>query len=143
MKAKPISLNGRFHSPQHKGAVETLKTLCSSNAALRFPEGSHPLVPLRTNSDAELVTADGVLHEIALRCMLSEVSNWHLTVTTSASMLSQPAQKESQHAVVIGLIDCIPRPMLAESNLRVTALRTMEVPGSIDGTTCMQCFHPG
>jgi hypothetical protein len=117
--AKPLSLAGRFHSSVHEGAVESAKTLSMSNAGLRFPTNCQPLVPLRANSNAGLVT-EGSLHEIALKSILTEQSNWNLTITSSIASLEG---KDSRHVLMVGLIDGISRSMLKESNLQATYLR--------------------
>lgn len=123
--AKPIGLSGRFHSSVHERALERIQTLCECNAGLQFPART-PLVPLRANSNAMIIT-EGSLHEIALRSMLTEVSDWHLTITASILQLSDLAPKGSHHVLEVGLIECIPRPKIKELNLRVTNLRGTKI----------------
>lgn len=120
--AKPIDLSGRFHSTVHEGSVESLKSLCMSNAGLQFPTRSHPLVPLRVNSNAQIVTG-ARLHEIAVRSILAEQSNWYLTIKSS---ISQLPQDQSHEVLVLGLIDSIPSSILKESNLEVSNLRSLK-----------------
>ncbi len=121
MMVKPISLSGRFHSSVHEDAVKSIQKLCKCNSNLRFPTNSSPLVPLRANLDGEIIKG-GSLEEVALRSMLVELSDWHKTITTSVSQLSQSS---GQSILMVGPIDCIPRPLVKESNLQLVIVRNM------------------
>ncbi|KAF7507855.1 hypothetical protein GJ744_010019 [Endocarpon pusillum] len=133
--AKPFSLSGRFHSPVHEGAVEGMRRLSMSNASFRFPANGHTLVPLRNNSNAEVLTGAS-LHGTALRSILTEQSNWYLTITSS---ISQLGEKDNRHVLMVGLMDCISQSTLKESNLQASHLRGGKVSTSgnrlIDHTT--------
>lgn len=123
MIAKPISLSGRFHSSVHEDAVKSIQKLCKANSNLQFPTNSHPLVPLRANLNGEIIKG-GSLEEVALRSMLVELSDWHQTIRTS---ISQLRQDNEQYVLMVGPIDCIPRPLLKESHLQSVIVRNMKV----------------
>ena len=128
MTAKAISLSGRFHSSAHEGAVESIKKLCECHSSLQFPTNSRPLVPLRSNLDGE--TVRGYLKETALRSILVDLSDWHKTIRTSIAQLSQ---KQGHFALMVGPIDCIPRPILKESTLEIVNIRNLKVSAPIHG----------
>ncbi|KAI9844533.1 MAG: Type I Iterative PKS [Sclerophora amabilis] len=134
LRVKPISLEGRFHSSVHEGAVEILEKLCESNPSLQFPNAKSLRIPLRCNSDAQVVT-EGSLHQIALKSILTEQSNWHLTIKEAASKLPQ---KESTSVLVVGLVDCIPRSVLRESGLQIVNVGSLKSsPGEQHGTDAL------
>ena len=127
---KPISLNGRFHSTAHADAITALQKLCDSDETLRFPATCFPLVPLRSNSDGHLIS-EGPLHDLAIRSLLAERSDWHTTLTNAAASLPSG---ETHQALGIGLVECIPRSLAKASNLQITSLRGSKA-ASIDSSS--------
>jgi acyl transferase domain-containing protein len=101
--SKQIELEGLFHCSQHEAAVRQIIALCDSNSGFRFPDAEKLLVPLRSNFDGELVK-QGKLHEIAVRSMLTEVSNWHLTISKAFSELSESGLST---VLTLGPMECI------------------------------------
>lgn len=115
---KPISLKGRFHIPLLERYSAKILELCEATQDLRLPTAERLLVPLRSNTDGELVI-NGLLHEFALRSIMSEVANWHLTMSYA---VSQFVRSGSLSAVSIGLVDVIPSSIVRESGLLVVKL---------------------
>src|SRR2546421_451848 len=104
LTAKIIGLEGRFHSSVHRDAVESINKLCESNNDLQFPTAKNLLVPLRSNSDAQVITGSSLsLHQIALKSIMMQQCNWHLTI---AAATSQGAGKENLSVLTVGLVDC-------------------------------------
>lgn len=116
LTVKQISLHGRFHSSVHNNAVQTISRLCDSDSNLQFPTASKLLTPLRSNSNAQIIT-QGSLHRIALESILTEQTKWYLTMSAATSQLSRVT---SPTAVVIGLVDCIPPSIVRQLGLKIT-----------------------
>ena len=106
----------------HKDALETISKICDSNINLQFPAADHLLVPLRSNSDAQIITK-GTLHRIALKSILTEMTNWHSTILAATSQLISIG---SPSAVVVGLVDPIPSSIARESGLKITRLSSLK-----------------
>jgi hypothetical protein len=111
LAVKPVGLQGRFHHSVLRDALERIAKLCESFASLRFPTADSLLVPLRSNIDGKVISS-GFLHTIALKSLLTEVANWHLTV------------------IIAGLVNSIPRSIVRKSNLKVVKLCHSELPSS-------------
>ncbi|KAI0884111.1 uncharacterized protein GGS22DRAFT_189241 [Annulohypoxylon maeteangense] len=81
LSAQPIGLCGRYHTtkPDRGELVQQAKTLCQQNQQFQFPAAEQLISPLRSTSDTEVITS-GVLHEIALNCILVDVCKWYDTV---------------------------------------------------------------
>ncbi|KAI2464232.1 hypothetical protein F4781DRAFT_436610 [Annulohypoxylon bovei var. microspora] len=81
LSAQPIGLCGRYHTTKSDRGelVQQLKTLCQQNRDFQFPAVEQLTLPLRSTSDAEVITS-GVLHDIALNCILVDVCKWYDTV---------------------------------------------------------------
>ncbi|KAI9864364.1 MAG: Type I Iterative PKS [Trichoglossum hirsutum] len=130
---KLISLEGRFHCSVHESAVESINSLCESNRSLQFPTARSLLVPLRSNSDAQVVT-EGSLHWIALKSILTERSNWHLTIAATTLQLNREGNAP---IVVAGLVDCIPRSIMREPGQQIIKLSSFELSDGSPGPDSM------
>ena len=113
-----MGLSGRFHSTVHCRNVGLILDLCDSHSGLQFPTASSLLVPLRSNSDAQVITT-GLLHELALKAILTDISNWHLTIVGAASQLTLA---ETPLAIHVGLVDSIPSSVIREYRLKTNKL---------------------
>lgn len=118
MKVRPVGLSGRFHSTVHCRNVGLILDLCDSHSGLQFPTASSLLVPLRSNSNAQVITT-GSLHELALKAILTDISNWHLTLTEAASQLTLA---ETPLVIHVGLVDSIPSSIIREYRLKTNKL---------------------
>ncbi|KAI1407386.1 hypothetical protein F5Y13DRAFT_131466 [Hypoxylon sp. FL1857] len=81
LSAQPVGLCGRYHTakPDRQELVQQLKSLCQHNESFQFPSVEQLTVPLRSTSDTEVITS-GVLHDIALNCILVDLCRWYDTV---------------------------------------------------------------
>lgn len=111
---RPISLEGYFHSPFFKDSAAKFSKFCDVYG-LRLPTADDLLVPLRSNSDGEVVTA-GSLHEVALMSIMTEVANWRLTI---ASAVARIGKDGGTRVLSIGMVDAIPASLVRESRLNV------------------------
>ena len=75
----PIGVYGLFHHPLHQSRVKELLLLCKKDGRFRLSESNGPKLRLRSNSDAKIIT-QGLLHEIALRTILTETCQWFNTI---------------------------------------------------------------
>ena len=123
LTVKPFELEGRFHSPLLENAVAKISDFCNSNRGLQLPRAKQLLVPLRTPVSADVIS-DGSLHEIALRSIMTEIANWHLTMSSAICSLNH---SDSHMAVSLGLVDSIPASVVRESGLKVTKLGDFEL----------------
>ena len=67
-------------------SVQQMKGLCNKDERFQFPTVDRLVLPLRSNSDANLVTY-GDLHDIALESILTEQSHWYQTVKASLAAM--------------------------------------------------------
>ncbi|KAL8720574.1 MAG: hypothetical protein Q9225_002593 [Loekoesia sp. 1 TL-2023] len=79
--ASDIGLWGRFHCQCYRDIFEQVLHFCNSQPAFRFPAASSLVLPTRSNTGGTVVT-QGHLHEVALRAILLETSNWYETFAT-------------------------------------------------------------
>ena len=134
---KPVGLQGRFHSRYLQPALEKLIKLSRNNSYLQLPTADQLLVPLRSNTNAQLIT-EGALEEIALKSLLVELANWHLTISGAVDDL---VKAECPLALVFGLANIIPRSTIRESNLKV--IRLNDSLGAVEFNTDTSPTTPG
>ena len=80
MSLQPVFLSGRYHHPGHKQVVALLlKNLCEADQRFKLPTTDCLRLPLRSNSDAQVITR-GDLHTIALESILLDQALWFQTV---------------------------------------------------------------
>lgn len=120
MTVKSTGLEGRYHSSIHRGALTKIFEFCDSRHDIEFPPAERLIVPLRSNTTAQVLT-EGSLHEHATRCILIEMANWHLTMSAAVSQL---IRIERPVAVAFGLMDFIPSSVIRESGLKVKKMRS-------------------
>lgn len=120
MTIKSTGLGGRCHSDVHKSAVQRIDKLCNSTPNLQFPAVDKLLVPVRSNSTAQIFTT-GSLHQHAVKNILVDLANWHLTISAAASKLTKI---ENPLVVSFGLIECIPPSIVRESGRKITWMKS-------------------
>ena len=120
MNVKPTGLEGRYHSSIHRGALAKIFEFCDSRHDIGFPPVERLIVPLRSNTTAQILT-EGSFHEYAARCILIELANWHLTISVAVSQLIRIKRPV---AVAFGLLDFIPSSIIRESGLKVNKMRS-------------------
>jgi acyl transferase domain-containing protein len=136
--AKEIGLTGRYHHAGHVNTLCTLFQLCDSTTMLRFPKGRHPLVPLHQNINGEVTFDNSLLHETVLRSILTEKADWYSTITKAVSATTEAAQphcidskaegKGPWALCQLGLVDCIPRSVLAGTSVKLVRPTTNRSP---------------
>ncbi|KAH3139907.1 hypothetical protein LV164_006411 [Aspergillus fumigatus] len=126
-KLTRIPIYGRYHSRTHAEILQDLLEICSNNESLRFPIISAPIVPLRNNTTGGLITSAEKLHELALKCMLTEPADWYSTMSeTVSSLMLQPVINEHPLILELGHVSCLPRSLTASANIRAfTPLLTL------------------
>lgn len=120
--AKPTGIEGRCHSNENTGAYQKIADLCAARPGLTFPSASHLLVPVCSNADAQVLRGRP-LHELLLRDILCDVSNWYLTTTTAVSKLIKTSDPS---VVTFGLIDGFPSSLSRGSTLKVIKWKTVQ-----------------
>lgn len=118
---KAICLEGRFYSPALATSANRLSEFCALNEELRFPHADKLRVPLRSNSDAQVIS-EGSLHDVALQSIMTKVAKWHLTIS-SAAYQSGPTGGPSSSVISIGLVDSFPQSIARELESRVIRIR--------------------
>ena len=117
---KPISLQGRFHSSALNEAAETLSKLCDATPELQFPDASQLRVPVRSNVDFQTITG-GSLHRLTIDSILTQLCDWHLTVSAATAQLMQTPHTS---ILQVGMVDCIPTAITRERGLQITKVGT-------------------
>ena len=121
MTIKRVGLEGRFHSPALNNFLFKLLDFCQSNDDLHLPLADELLVPVRSNTDAQIIKK-GLLHEAALKSILTEIADWHLTLRSTCYQ-SGLVDRQGASAVSIGLVDSIPHALAVELGLKVIRIR--------------------
>lgn len=118
MTLAPVRVEGRFHSGALASALSNINQLCASNRDLQLPLAEQTLVPIRSNVDS-VVVSEGSLHSLALRSILTEVSNWHATLTAAVLPIKHAS------VVVLGIPDAIPYSIMRSSGCFVTKVSNL------------------
>lgn len=107
---------GRFHSPILANYAEKIRQFCSLNEEMQLPSASDLRIPVRSNSDGQIL-CEGALLESALRSILIEPADWHLTVT-SACLGITPSQGD-RSVICFGTEDSILPAVARELRLSI------------------------
>lgn len=128
---KPTGLEGRYHSQVHQNAVAKIFEFCNSRHDIGFPPAEKLIVPIRSNATAQTLI-EGSLHEHAVRCIMLQLANWHLTISAAVSQLIQVRKPV---AASFGLQDFIPSLVVKESGLTVNKIRSLTlIPSQLPGS---------
>jgi acyl transferase domain-containing protein/thioester reductase-like protein/acyl carrier protein/SAM-dependent methyltransferase len=99
-----VALSGRFHWRGHQDDVEKLISFCDRTPEFQFPDASKMVVPSRLGAKNKY-RPSGTLHEIALRELLLNTSEWF----TTFSLLYTSHLEESRSTVIcFGPERCVP-----------------------------------
>ena len=120
MSVKPTGLDGRYHSPVHQEVLAKIFEFCDSRDDIQYPPAEKLIVPLRSNTTAQTFT-QGSLHEHAIRCIMTDLANWHLTMSAAVAQL---IQIKTPVAVSFGLLDSVPPSVARESGLKVHKMKS-------------------
>ncbi|KAF2803145.1 ketoacyl-synt-domain-containing protein [Mytilinidion resinicola] len=129
---KEIGLEGLFYHPDNEQALASALRLCNSRADLQLPTARGLLVPLRCTSDSQVIV-EGSLHEIAMKSLLCEQSNWRLTIAAATSKLDLENDK---HVLEFGLVDW-------ETGQSDASELLQSFPAHAIAVTGMACRFPG
>jgi hypothetical protein len=86
LSAQRVGISGRYHTivSGRQELVQQLKSMCQHNDLFQYPSASELASPLRSTSDAQVIT-HGLLHEIALDCILMSPCRWYDTVRSAVN----------------------------------------------------------
>ncbi|KAL6719406.1 hypothetical protein ACLMJK_003646 [Lecanora helva] len=133
----PVKIDGRFHCWKRlNSAMLKINEICATDRDLQFPPAERALLPIRSNVDGRIVR-DGSLHQLTLRCILTEVSNWHATLAAAV------ADIKSSTIVVLGLSDAVPYSLIRSTGCSLTRVSNLpfEPRASIPLSTTLQGSH--
>ncbi|KAK7221359.1 hypothetical protein V2G26_009362 [Clonostachys chloroleuca] len=108
--ATEIGLSGRFHSHAHEDEVDEYIKFVESHASFQLLDASELHLSTRSNNNGEHIK-HGKLHEIALRSMLVDTSNWYESVSAAYSSSSR---SETSKVVVFGADKCVPSSLASK-----------------------------
>ncbi|KAL9031278.1 MAG: hypothetical protein Q9196_000685 [Gyalolechia fulgens] len=123
MTVRSTGLEGRYHTHRHHDATVSLLAFCETRSNMRFPMAEKLLVPLRSNTTAHEIQT-GALHEHAVRGIMLELANWHLTVFAAVSQLIQIRKPV---AASFGVQEVIPSRLIKESGLKIEKMRFLSL----------------
>ncbi len=109
LSVQPIGVRGRYHHPINVEAVHYVKDLCNRDKRFQLPAADRIVLPLRSNSDAQLIKK-GTLHEVALDSILTERSQWFQTVEATVTGMGG----KNINIVSVGTGSFVPRLVASE-----------------------------
>ncbi|KAL8907697.1 MAG: hypothetical protein Q9207_001266 [Kuettlingeria erythrocarpa] len=112
--ASDIGLRGRFHCQCYLGKIDGILRFCQSHPAFQFPDAPDLVRPTRTNSGSGVVT-EGHLHDVAIRAILLDHSDWH---ETFAAVHHSRLLDEGAQVVSFGPERCIPPSFMRDLGCR-------------------------
>ena len=117
LQSSPFNLQGRFHTSSNTPTLSKILSICKSSTALRYPPNKKNLAPMRT--DTTDFSTDEPLHEIALRSILMEQSNWHSVIEDAIPSITQEQRKS---VLGIDVAHCVLPLMIEEKGIRFRSL---------------------
>ncbi|KAH6658935.1 putative polyketide synthase [Truncatella angustata] len=103
--ATEIGLRGRFHNGVHESMLKDIITFCNTYPHLRLPDASGLRLPVHGDSVDEAATIFMPLHEVALRAILLEPSDW---IKSFAIVSNRLDENSASRVVSFGPERCIP-----------------------------------
>ena len=127
-----VPLYGRFHWPKHGEDVEQLIRFCDANPTFQFPDISKMVLSSRLPSSGQYVT-DGKLHQIALRAILLEHSQWYKAFN---AIYSSQLTSSNTSVICLGPERCVPPTIARKLGSQLTQvsdidLTTSSLPGHL------------
>ncbi|CAJ2505236.1 Uu.00g126300.m01.CDS01 [Anthostomella pinea] len=117
--ARRIQLQGRFHTDCHQGAYDKLVSVCNSKASFRFPTSNRLLSGVKSGS-GHVIGPDQLVHEVILRSMLLERSEWKTVIKASLQLAVESASPRKAQVVSVGPMDSISRSLISEYGIDIT-----------------------
>ena len=134
-----MNSTGRFHSPVLADSAEKILQFCNLNEEMQLPLASDLRIPVRSTSDGQIL-CEGVLLGIALRSILTESADWHLTVT-SACLGITPSQG-GQSVICFGTTDSISPAVARELRLSIINVREWDLLSSSNTVRSPRLSNP-
>lgn len=127
---KNIQIEGRFHTPRHQKALNTVLGVCDSLRGLKFPPVGNKAELALTSLNVDL-SSTKELHELALRSILIEKADWQSTIIKATSRLTY---QETADVLAIGELNFVPRSMFKaiKARLNISYLQDFEFQESLD-----------
>jgi acyl transferase domain-containing protein/thioester reductase-like protein/acyl carrier protein/ubiquinone/menaquinone biosynthesis C-methylase UbiE len=122
IKTTDVSLRGRFHSAAHQNDLPALLDFCGSRVEFQLPDAANLISPTRSNSSGKVIQ-EGKLHDIALRTILVEQSQWHQTFT---ELYDHHLRNRDTKILSFGPEKCIPASFLRDISSQVTNVSALE-----------------
>jgi acyl transferase domain-containing protein/acyl carrier protein/nucleoside-diphosphate-sugar epimerase/SAM-dependent methyltransferase len=108
LKTVTLPLLGRYHHPSNSEVARKLINLARSRIELQFPDASKLHTPPRPDVYYGVNSQESILHELAIRSLLTTQLNWQARITVALSQ-SKDEGRESLSMTVFGLTNCLPR----------------------------------
>ncbi|KAL7899822.1 citrinin polyketide synthase [Trichoderma sp. SZMC 28014] len=110
-----VSLNGRFHWPAHQADTNKLIQIVNSDSTLQLADASATVFPTRANSGG-LSIQSGKLHDIALRSILTDQSQWYQTLDI---VYTGQLQSSDSQVLCFGSERCLPPTIARKLDARL------------------------
>ncbi|KAK0762039.1 hypothetical protein N5P37_004839 [Trichoderma harzianum] len=123
-----VSLNGRFHWPSHQADTDKLIQIVNSNSALQLADASATVLPTRANSGGHYIQS-GKLHDIALRSILTDQSQWYQTLDI---VYTSQLQSPDSQVLCFGSERCLPPTIARKLDARLVHVADTNLSGDSD-----------
>ncbi|KAK7993967.1 C6 finger domain-containing protein [Apiospora arundinis] len=128
LRTKTLHICGRYHTPDHAGAVEKILKFASITKDLQFPDAKELNVPLRNTATGDVVSGCS-LTRLALESTLTNVADWYKTLQSAIQQLPG-----SHHTIAFaGLGNAVPASLVGSGKLTVLALGDSHEPNTKQG----------
>ncbi|KAL6794006.1 thiolase-like protein [Trichoderma sp. SZMC 28012] len=123
-----VSLNGRFHWPSHQADTDKLIQVVNGNSALQLADASATVLPTRANSGGHYIQS-GKLHDIALRSILTDQSQWYQTLDI---VYTSQLQSPDSQVLCFGSERCLPPTIARKLDARLVHVADANLSGDSD-----------
>ncbi|RDW63803.1 conidial yellow pigment biosynthesis polyketide synthase [Coleophoma cylindrospora] len=123
-----VALSGRFHWIKNLEDTEKLIRLCDSNPEFQFRNASNLVFPTRLGHSSEYVTNSSSLHEIALREILVQPSQW---LQTFNLLYSSHMSSGGATVILFGPERCVPPTVARKLGSQLISVSDMELSNSL------------
>ncbi|PLB51637.1 polyketide synthase module [Aspergillus steynii IBT 23096] len=129
-----VDFNGRYHWSGHHDAVQSLLSMCSTDASLQLPDASQLIRPTRANTGGQHVLS-GPLTTLVIESILQQQCNW---LHTFSSVYTTQLQDTSSIVVEFGQERCIPPTFMRSLRNRIIHFSDL----NLDLTSRLSPLHP-
>jgi hypothetical protein len=124
--ATEINLQGRFHCPCYSDDIEALIDFCDAEPELQFSDLSKVVFPMWSSSGN--LISKGKLHNIALRSILVEQSNWYAAF---CAVNSSRLRGKDSLVICFGSERCVPPSLLGTIGPQIVYMNNVDEEGYI------------